>query len=398
MSPRVRSVKSTSGYRRRCRSRLDLHERFAVTPGSKTRARVPRTPAHHASTARCRAGEAPPRTAAAAGAGDESSRHSASPRKIGAGEQFGRERLAPALLGWRTGIQQYHRDHPSLARDVPEGRIRRRGSSSIHTYESGASMHTAVVMFATEYAIPPTSGPGSGRGFESVVPEHRHIPGAEEPWPGGASSEGILVAYDPSWCDGSGRDTGASSSAPASAWYRARYRSRGKGGPPPRPAVRRRFLFGIGGGLERRGDETTARVQDALGKLPSSSGHEEIWTKPGAEFHASSCGSTRCGPPQPLQSHPPRHHRRRRRDAFDSVVEYGDAGCDHARNQNPPCGSTSSRAPEEAAVTEVGTRRSSRAPQEEASDRWLRRLERVYSAAPVRAARRGARGSTRTRR
>ena len=63
-------------------------------------------------------------------------------------------------------------------------------------------MHYGVVMFPTEYAIPPDELARAleERGFESVwFPEHTHIPASRRsPWPGGGElPREYWSAYDP---------------------------------------------------------------------------------------------------------------------------------------------------------------------------------------------------------
>src|SRR5574341_71119 len=68
--------------------------------------------------------------------------------------------------------------------------------------EKETLMHYGVMMFATEYAIPPDelARAVEERGFESLwLPEHTHIPASRQsPWPGGGDlPKEYWSTYDP---------------------------------------------------------------------------------------------------------------------------------------------------------------------------------------------------------
>src|SRR6184192_3464598 len=106
-------------------------------------------------------------------------------------------------------------------------------------------MDYGVVMFATEYAIPPDELARAleERGFESVwFPEHTHIPAKRRsPWPGGGDlPRDYWSSYDPFITHGGGRAHAAPQARHRHLPGRqARSDHHGQGGRDPRPAVGR---------------------------------------------------------------------------------------------------------------------------------------------------------------
>ncbi len=253
-------------------------------------------------------------------------------------------------------------------------------------------MHYGVVMFATEYAIPPDELARAleERGFESVwFPEHTHIPASRKtPWPGGGElPRDYWSAYDPF----------VALTAAAAATRRLKLGTgiclvierdpittakevatldRLSGG---------RFLFGIGGGwnaeeMENHGAQFKTRWRLLRERVLAM---KEIWTKREAEFHGEFVRFDKIwADPKPLQKpHPPILIGGDGATTFDRVVEFGDGwmpilrcrSC--ARIRTRPSGSPSSASGSGRRGVTRNRRRcpsSSRRPSGPRSTRWKR--------------------------
>ena len=196
-------------------------------------------------------------------------------------------------------------------------------------------MQYGVVMFATDYAIPPDELARAleERGFESLwLPEHTHIPASRQsPWPGGGDlPRDYWSAYDPfvaltaaaaatrrlklgtGICLVVEREPIATAKAVATL-------DRLSGG---------RFLFGIGGGwnAEEMANHGTAFKTRWRLLRERVLAMKEIWTKREAEFHGEFVNFDKLwAEPKPVQQpHPPIIIGGDGTTTFDRVVEFGD--------------------------------------------------------------------------
>ncbi len=215
-------------------------------------------------------------------------------------------------------------------------------------------MHHGVMMFATEYAIPPDELARAleDRGFESLwLPEHTHIPASRQsPWPGGGElPREYWSTYDPfvaltaaaaatrrlklgtGICLVIERDPITTAKEVASL-------DRLSGG---------RFLFGIGGGwnAEEMANHGTAFKTRWRLLRERVLAMKEIWTKREAEFHGEFVSFDKIWADlKPLQKpHPPIIIGGDGATTFDRVVEFGDGWMPILR---PNCRNPVERIPE----------------------------------------------------
>jgi probable F420-dependent oxidoreductase len=208
-------------------------------------------------------------------------------------------------------------------------------------------MKLGVVMFATEYAIPPGALGRAleERGFESLwIPEHTHIPASRKsPWPGGPNlPREYWYCYDPfvaltaaaavttklklgtGICLIIERDPIVTAKEVATL-------DRISNG---------RFLFGIGGGwnaeeMAHHGTEFKTRFRVLRERVLAM---KEIWTQEEAEFHGDFVNFDKIwSHPKPVQKpHPPIIMGGDGATTFDRIVEFGQGWMPIARGGATP--------------------------------------------------------------
>ena len=243
-------------------------------------------------------------------------------------------------------------------------------------------MDYGVVMFATDYAIPPDELARAleERGFESLwVPEHTHIPASRRtPFPGGGSCRGNTgpptTPSSPSR-PRRPRRVGSSSGPASVSWWSATPSPPPRRWPPSTASPSGRFLFGIGGGwnaeeMEHHGTAFKTRWRVLRERILAM---KEIWTKEEAEFHGQFVNFDRIwSHPKPVQKpHPPVVMGGDGPGTFDRVVEFGDGWMPICgRGATPSSASPSSASGSSAPAAIPGRRRCRSSSPRPGSQSW----------------------------